>query len=126
MFYQIVPGIVALALGTTAFAWLFDPATAAVDLGMPYLEGMARSTQVGDLSAMFVFLVIMCAAGAITKSGHYLQNAGLLLLLIAVFRTTAWFFHGAELATTFITIEVILAVVLFFCGSRIERNDELI
>ena len=82
MLYRIIPGLVAALLATTAISWLFDPAAAAAGLGMPYLEGIGRSTQVGDFSAFFVFLVVMCIAGVITQTGHYLRSASLLLLRI--------------------------------------------
>ena len=67
MLYRIIPGLVAALLATTAISWLFDPTAAAAGLGMPYLEGIGRSTQVGDFSAFFVFLVVMCIAGVITR-----------------------------------------------------------
>ena len=126
MIYRIIPGLVAALLATTAISWLFDPAAAAAGLGMPYLDGIARSTQVGDFSAFFVFLVIMCATGAITENGHYLRSASLLLLLTAVFRTSAWAFYGAELATTFIVAELVMAGLLFFSASRIGHQADLV
>lgn len=122
MLYRIIPGLVAALLATTAISWLFDPAVAAAGLGMPYLEGIGRSTQVGDFSAFFVFLVVMCIAGVITQTGHYLRSASLLLLLTAVFRTLAWALHGAELATTFIVAELVMAGLLFFSASRIGQQ----
>lgn len=126
MIYRIIPGLVATLLATTAVSWLFDPAAAAAGLGMPYLDGIGRSTQVGDFSAFFVFLVIMCATGAITENGHYLRSASLLLLLAAVFRTSAWAFYGAELATTFIVAELVMAGLLFFSASRIGHQADLV
>ena len=121
MLYRIIPGLVAALLATTAISWLFDPTAAAAGLGMPYLEGIGRSTQVGDFSAFFVFLVVMCIAGVITQTGHYLRSASL-LLLAAVFRTLAWALHGAELATTFIVAELVMAGLLFFSASRIGQQ----
>ena len=124
MIYRIVPSLVAALLATTAVSWLFDPAAAAAGLGMTYLDGIGRSTQVGDFSAFFVFLVIMCVMGVITQTGHYLRSASLLLLLTAIFRTTAWALHGAELATTFIVAELVMAGLLFFSASRIGQQAE--
>ena len=74
----------------------------------------------------FVFLVVMCLMGAITKIGHYLHSAGLLLLLAAIFRTLAWVVHGADLATTFIVFEVTCAVLLFFSGTKIGQRDDIV
>jgi hypothetical protein len=121
MIYRIVPSLVAALLATTAVSWLFDPAAAAAGLGMTYLDGIGRSTQVGDFS---VFLVIMCVMGVITQTGHYLRSASLLLLLTAIFRTTAWALYGAELATTFIVAELVMAGLLFFSASRIGQQAE--
>ena len=91
---------------------------------MPYLDGIGRSTQVGDFSAFFVFLVIMCVTGAITENGHYLRSASLLLLLAAIFRTSAWALYEAELATTFIVAELVMAGLLFFSASRIGQQAD--
>jgi hypothetical protein len=91
---------------------------------MTYLDGIGRSTQVGDFSAFFVFLVIMCVMGVISQTGHYLRSASLLLLLTAIFRTTAWALYGAELAKTFIVAELVMAGLLFFSASRIGQQAE--
>ena len=126
MIYRILAGVVAAVLATTAVTWLLDPAAAAQSLGMPYLDGMARSTQIGDMSALFVFMVVMCVMGAVTQTGHYLRSCGLLLALIALFRTTAWAIHGAELATMFIVVELVCAGLLFFSADKIGRSNDIL
>ena len=126
MIYRIIAGLIGALMATTAAGWLLDPETAAGSLGMSYMDGIGRSTLVGEISAFFVFLVVMCIAGAATRVGHYLRSAGLLLLLTAVFRTTAWALHGAEFATIFIVFEIVMAVLLFFCAAKIGRRDDII
>ena len=126
MIYRIIAGLIGALMATTAAGWLLDPQTAAGSLGMSYMDGIGRSTLVGEISAFFVFLVVMCIAGAVTRVGHYLRSAGLLLLLTAVFRTTAWALHGAELATIFIVFEIVMAVLLFFCAAKIGQRDDII
>ena len=126
MIYRIIAGLIGALMAATAAGWLLDPETAARSLGMSYMDGIGRSTLVGEISAFFVFLVVMCIAGAVTRVGHYLRSAGLLLLLTAVFRTTAWALHGAELATIFIVFEIVMAVLLFFCAAKIGRRDDII
>ena len=126
MIYRIIAGLIGALMATTAAGWLLDPETAAGSLGMSYMDGIGRSTLVGEISAFFVFLVVMCVAGAVTRVGHYLRSAGLLLLLTAVFRTTAWALHGAEFATIFIVFEILLAVLLFFCAAKIGQRDDII
>ncbi len=121
MIYRIIAGLIGALIAATAAGWLLDPETAASSLGMSYMDGIGRSTLVGDMSAFFVFLVIMCVAGAVTR-----RSAGLLLLLAAVFRTTAWALHGAEFATTFIVFEIVMAGLLFFCAAKIGQRDDIV
>ena len=116
----------AAVMAITAMTWIFDPAAAAMGLGMPYLEGMGRSSQFGDVGALFIFLVIMCVMGAISGVGHYLQSAGLVLLLMAIFPTLAWAVYDPELAAQFIAGKLLCAAVLFFSASRIGRRADLI
>lgn len=102
--------VCALSLGSGA-QWLFDPAGAAQGLGMPLLDGLGRSTQIGDLSAFFF------AAGGLGLWGLLSRNASLMLApmtlmgLAAVFRTVAWLVHGAE-PTTFILVEIVMFSIL--------------
>lgn len=97
--------------------WLVDPAGAAAGLGMPLLDGLARSTQIGDLSSFFL------VAGASMMLGSRPGRAPLLYLptaLIggaAVTRTLAWALHGADFALLFITVEVVVGVTLLV-GAR--------
>ena len=126
MIYRIIAGLIGALMAATAAGWLLDPETAAGSLGMSYMDGIGRSTLVGEISAFFVFLVVMCIAGAVTRVGHYLRSAGLLLLLTAIFRTTAWALHGAEFATIFIVFEIVMAVLLFFCAAKIGQRDDII
>ena len=126
MIYRVIAGLIGALMAATAWGWLLDPETAAGNLGMTYMDGIGRSTLVGDMSAFFVFLVAMCVMGAITKIGHYLHSAGLLLLLAAVFRTLAWGVHGADFATTFIVFDVACAALLFFSGPKSSRRDDIV
>jgi hypothetical protein len=124
--YRVIAGLIGAIMTVTAISWIFDPSAAAASLGMPYLDGLARSTQLGDFTAFFVFTAVMCWLGAITQQGHYLQSAGLLLFLAAVFRTLAWAIYGATFATDFIVFEVVCAGLLSFSASRIGRDANII
>ena len=126
MIYRVIAGLIGALMTVTAISWIFDPATAAANLGMPYLDGLGRSSQLGDFTAFFVFIAIACGMGAITQKGHYLQGAGALLLLAAVFRTLAWAVYDAELATQFIGFEVVAGALLIFSASRIGYNEDVI
>ena len=45
-----IPGLIFL---TQAYSWVTNPSEASNGLGMLYLDGVGRSTQIGDFSAFF-------------------------------------------------------------------------
>jgi len=112
MVARILACVVALLLGSLALGRLFDPATAAANLGMPLLDGIGRSTQVGDLTALFVSGSALCLLGAIRQETPWLYSAALILGSTALFRTTAWVFHGAAFATMSIVAELVMMGML--------------
>ena len=108
--WQKIPAaIVALAMGISAVNWLVNPAGAAQSLGMALLQDLGLSSQVGDFSAFFVGTTVFCLLGLIRNNPTWLYSAALMLGLAAVFRTTAWLFHGATLASALIAVEIVLA-----------------
>ena len=109
---RIMAGLVGLMMGLSAIGWLTDPASAAAGLGMPLLDGIGRSTQVGDFTAFFVTASILAIYGAIRQETQWLIAPALLLGGAAVFRTLAWLVHGAEFATAPIVVEVVLTALL--------------
>jgi len=108
--------IVILLLGAGFFlqglAWIAAPRWAAAQLGMPLLDGLGRSTQVGDFAAFFLI------AGGTMLLGSRRGHERLLLVPAALFacaaavRTIAWLFHGAAFAGLFIGVEVVAAILL--------------
>jgi hypothetical protein len=115
---RVVVGLSGLMFGLQALGWIFDPARAAEGLGMPLLDGLARSTQVGDFSAFFVSLSVLILLGAVQQRAPWLWAGALMLGSAAVLRTLAWAAHGADLATTFIVIELAFAALLAFAAWR--------
>ena len=101
-------------------AWLIDPARVAAGLGMPLLDGMARSTQVGDLAIFFL------VAGATMMLGTRPGRSGMLYFpaaLIggaAITRTLAWALQGADFAALFIAVEVVVGVTLLQGARRLD------
>ncbi|HEV7734549.1 MAG TPA: hypothetical protein VGR62_20415 [Candidatus Binatia bacterium] len=110
-------GIVFTFLG---IGWLLNPSQAAAGLGMPLLDGIARSTQIGDLSTFFL------TAGATMLAGSRPGNARLLYVpagLIggaAITRTLAWALHGAAFAGTFIAVELVTGLVLVTAARTLD------
>ncbi|MDA1073585.1 MAG: hypothetical protein O3A63_02325 [Proteobacteria bacterium] len=118
---RIIAALPGIAMLASAFNWLSNPQAAAESLGMPLLDGMARSTQVGDFSAFFLAATVMIFAGIFTTRSTWLYAAGLLLGLAAFGRTIAYLFHDAALATQFIGIEVVMMLILVGCGYAMGR-----
>jgi hypothetical protein len=102
--------------------WIVVPERAAAGLGMPLLGGVARSTQIGDLSALFF------AAGATILLGVRPGRASLLYIPMGLFcaaaiaRTLAWALHGAAFAGMFITIELAAAVLLWVAAGQLKAE----
>ena len=68
-----LPGIFFVVMG---LRWLVDPAGAAAELGMGLLDGVGRSTQIGDMAAFFLALGTMILVGLITSQPRWLVCAG--------------------------------------------------
>lgn len=118
---QIFIALPGVLMGISAVGWLVGPKGAAEGLGMPLLDGVARSTQIGDMTAFFAGLCAMVLLGAIRKNATWLAAAAIVLGGAAIFRTTAWMFHGADLATQFIVPELVLTAILSFGVYRYSR-----
>ena len=118
---QIFIALPGVFMGIQAVGWLVGPKGAAEGLGMPLLDGVARSTQIGDMTAFFAGLCAMVLLGAIRKNATWLAAAAIVLGGAAIFRTTAWMFHGADLATQFIVPELVLTAILSFGVYRYSR-----
>lgn len=108
--------IAAMAMGVLftlqGVGWLLVPERAAAGLGMPALEGMARSTQFGDFAAFFLVLGGSILVGCRPGRARVLWFPTAMLAAAAVCRTFAWAVHGADFAALFIAVEAISAGVL--------------
>ena len=115
-----LPGVPMLLNG---LSFIFTPVDAAKSLGMPLLDGIGRSTQIGDFTAFFIASSIFIFMGAYLASVRWLNAAALLLGLAAIMRTMAYLLHGADLATTLIAAEIILTVWLVVTGQLLKRSE---
>ena len=109
-------GLLFIALG---IRWLIDPTGSAADLGMPLLEGIGRSTQIGDLGAFFFSGGVMVVIGLITDRRSWLLAPAILIASCAVFRVIAWLAHDAAFATQLIAVEVVITALLLAAASRL-------
>jgi hypothetical protein len=117
---KVVACLPAILFALMGVRWLADPGGAAASLGMPLLEGLGRSTQIGDLSAFFVTASVLILLGVFTGKREWLYAPALLLGSTAIFRTVAWAAHGAAFATSAIVVEVVSTGILLFAASRIK------
>lgn len=115
----LLPAILFVGIG---IRWLVDPQGAAAALGMPLLDGIGRSSQIGDVGGFFLVTGIMVVLGVITGKRVWFQAPALLLMTIAIFRILAWLLHDAALATPMIAVEVVLAVLFVFASARLTKD----
>jgi hypothetical protein len=120
---KIMVGLVALIMGASAFNWLIDPGGAAQSLGMPLLDGLGRSTQIGDFSAFFVGVTLFCLLGIIRGQNQWLYAAAIILGLAAIMRTLAWLVHGAPFAPLPIGVEVVSTILLLVSARLLARAE---
>lgn len=106
----------------SGIAWYVDPARAAGRLGMPLLDGVGRSSQIGDLSAFFIVMGSCLLVGVITRNRSWFYPGILLLGLAAVGRILAWLLHDAALAADLIGVELFCTVVFLYAARRVTDD----
>lgn len=110
-------------LTVSGIGWLFDPAGAAEQLGMPLLDGMARSSQVGDFTAFFIVAGGSALLGLIRGNKTLLAVAAALVGGAALFRTTTFLFHDAPFATATIVLEVVMCAAFIAAMTRVGPSS---
>jgi hypothetical protein len=121
---RTVTTIMGAGFALQGVGWLAAPERSAAGLGMPLLDGLARSTQIGDFAAFFLALgVSILAAIGLQRTALLYFPAGL-LASAALCRIVAWAAHGATLATAFIAVEIV-ASALLLATARIGSGVEL-
>ena len=127
MLPRIISALVGVVITLQTISWISNPAEAAQGLGMSLLEGVGRSTQIGDFTAFFFSVGVFCFLGAYFKQAQWLISAAVILGSAALFRNLAWFLHGADYATNFIVAEVIMTILLVGCAHLFNKsgNEEL-
>ena len=115
--------ILTILLGTLftlqGIGWLVVPERAAANLGMPVLDGLARSTQFGDFAAFFLVLGGSILLGTRPGRAGTLYFPAALLGGAALCRTLAWAVHGAAFAGMFIAVEVVACLILIAVARQV-------
>jgi len=115
---RIVTTLLGAAFALQGLAWIVAPGRAAERLGMPLLDGLGRSTQVGDFAAFFLTAGVTMIVGSRPGRARLLFVPAGMLACAAVVRTLAWLVHGAPFAFTFVFVEVLAAALLYEFAAR--------
>ena len=118
----VIVALPAILFVVTGLRWLVDPASAAGQFGMPLLDGVGRSSQIGDMAGFFLTLGILILIALITAKRSWYYPAIILLAITAFGRVVAWLVHDAALAMDLIAPEVIIACLLLFASSRLSEE----
>ena len=120
---RIVAGLIGILFFLNGLQWIISPANVAASLGMPLLEGVGLSTQIGDLGSFFITVGAMTLIGAITTTRHWFYAPSMLLLVAALYRTLSTILYGAPFVMSAIIVEVVVGLFLIFAGPRIATED---
>ena len=120
---RIVAGLVGILFFLNGLQWIISPANVAESLGMPLLEGVGLSTQIGDLGSFFITVGAMTLIGAISTTRHWFYAPSMLLLVAALYRTLSTILYGAPFVMSAILVEVVVGLFLIFAGSKISIED---
>ena len=126
MVLRALVGVLGLIFLMNAANWVVDASAAAEGLGMPLLDGVGRSTQMGDIGGLFLAVAVLFGGGAYREDPQWLRGAALLLASAALMRTLAWLVQGAAFAPNFIVPEIALAAAGLYVASRMEKNGEAV
>ena len=124
---RVIAGLVGALFFLNGLQWIISPANVADSLGMPLLDGVGLSTQIGDLGSFFITVGAMTLIGALTQTRHWFYAPSMLLLVAALYRTLSAALYGAPFVMSAIFVEVLVGLFLIFAGPRIateDRNNE--
>ena len=115
-----LPAVLFVVMG---LRWITDPTGAATALGMTLLDGVGRSSQIGDVGALFLSMGIMMLLALITARRSWFYAPALMLSLVALLRVLAWLLHDAALALDMIVVEIVITSILLFASTRLAQDE---
>ena len=119
---RVITALMGVGFALQGVGWLIVPERAAAGLGMPVLDGLARSTQFGDFAAFFLTLGLSVLAGIRPGHARILYFPAALLGSAALCRTVAWAIHGAAFAAAFIVVETVGSLLLLASARRADSR----
>lgn len=120
---RVAAALPGLLLLMNAVGLVIAPKGVVTSLGMTYLDGLGRSSQVGDTGAFFACGGLFIVFGALRARPHWIMAGAYLYLAAAIYRVLATVLHGAEFAATFITIEVVGFLWLLMAAKLVVKPD---
>ncbi len=114
-----LPGMVMLMNGV---GFLMRPEQTVNGLGMELLDGIGRSTQLGDMTAFFIGIAALILFGAFKSEGRWLYAGAMFIGGAAVGRIMAALVADAAMATQFIVPEIIMTVWLCLCAYFLDKG----
>lgn len=121
MFIKVSLSVVAALFLSIGLGLMVVPSMVTESLGMPLLDGLGRSTQLGDLAGFFTGGAIMIILGILQNKKIWFYCPAILVGLTAVFRFVAWLAHDASAAVPQILLEIVIVVLLYFAARN--AND---
>jgi hypothetical protein len=119
---KILAGLLGLMLLGIGVRWLVDPAGAAPLIGMEVLQGVAGSSQIGDIGAFFVVAGAFALLGLVTRNATLLYTPAALVGVAAVFRTVAATMDGVPFAPDMIVGELIMCAIFLVARKQIAAT----
>jgi hypothetical protein len=120
---KIIVSLFAALFVFMGLRWVVNPEAAALAQFMPLLDGMALSSQIADIGAVFLSMGVMILLGVVSENKTWFQATILMLMTIAVMRIMAWLFHDAALAIPMILVELLVSTALYFCCKQIAKKE---
>ncbi len=112
----------AIGFLVTGLRFAVEPAGAAKGLAMPLLHGAARSSQIGDVGALFLGMGLMILTALVTLKRTWFVAPAILLFLVAALRILAWLFHDAALMIPMIAPEIVVGGLLLLASTKLARE----
>ena len=118
---QLLVALPAVLFIVTGVRWLVAPAGVAPLFGLTLGEGVALSSQVGDMAGFFLTLGSCMLIALISGRRTWYYPAMMLLSVAALGRILAWLVHDATLAVDLIAGEIIVTLILLAASRRLAR-----
>ncbi len=106
----------------TAMRLAFTPEAAAERLGMPVIEGLGASTQLGDIGALFLGTAVLVGLAQRPGQASLLIAPAIMVGCAAVMRTLVSIAGHAPFTPQFILPEAVIAALLF-AAARARTNE---